>query len=113
MIPLFVASGTGAGRFVSVPLWQHASTDGISDLAARLESLFRLQCASGFQQSGQCKACMAIPTDENLQQLRSYLLRYARLRLRDPALAEDVVQEALLAALDHGATFAGKSEYKS
>ena len=56
---------------------------------------------------------MAIPTDENLQQLRSYLLRYARLQLRDAALAEDAVQETLLAAFDHGATFSGKSEYKS
>jgi RNA polymerase sigma-70 factor (ECF subfamily) len=56
---------------------------------------------------------MVIPNDENLQQVRSYLLRYARLRLRDPMLAEDVVQETLLAAFDHGATFAGKSGYKS
>ena len=56
---------------------------------------------------------MAIPTDENLQQVRSYLLRYARLRLRDPVLAEDVVQETLLAAFDDGAAFSGRSEYKS
>lgn len=56
---------------------------------------------------------MSIPSNEDLQQVRSYLLRYARLQLRDAALAEDAVQETLLAAFDRGATFSGKSEYKS
>ena len=55
---------------------------------------------------------MNIPS-EDLQQARSYLLRYAMIRLRDPALAEDVVQETLLAALKDRSGFAGKSAYKT
>lgn len=55
---------------------------------------------------------MTIPS-EDLQQARSYLLRYAMIRLRDPALAEDVVQETLLAALNDRSGFAGKSAYKT
>jgi RNA polymerase sigma-70 factor, ECF subfamily len=43
---------------------------------------------------------------------RGYLLRVARLQLRDEALAEDVVQETLLAALS-GKGFAGKSSLKT
>ena len=35
----------------------------------------------------------------DLDQHRGYLLRVARLQLRDETLAEDVVQETLLAAL--------------
>lgn len=56
---------------------------------------------------------MSIPGDEDLQQLRAYLLRYAMLQLRDPALAEDVVQETLLAVLDARSGFSGKSTYKT
>ena len=56
---------------------------------------------------------MNIPNNEELRDIRSYLLRYARLRLRDPVLAEDAVQETLLASLDGGAGFAGKSQYKT
>jgi RNA polymerase sigma-70 factor (ECF subfamily) len=44
---------------------------------------------------------------------RAYLLRYARLQLRDPALAEDAVQETLLAALEGVARFAGKSSLRT
>jgi len=44
---------------------------------------------------------------------RAYLLRYARLQLRDPALAEDAVQETLLAALEGAARFAGKSSLRT
>jgi RNA polymerase sigma-70 factor (ECF subfamily) len=50
---------------------------------------------------------------EDLQQARSYLLRYAMVQLRDPELAEDVVQETLLAALKDRSGFAGKSAYKT
>lgn len=57
---------------------------------------------------------MNSPNNEDLQDVRSYLLRYARLRLRDPVLAEDAVQETLLASLGGGAAgFAGKSQYKT
>ena len=56
---------------------------------------------------------MSAPGDQGLQQYRSYLLRYALLQLRDPALAEDVVQETLLAALEGRAGFSGKSSHKT
>src|ERR1051325_9770151 len=38
-----------------------------------------------------------------------YLYRYALMRLRDPALAEDVVQETLLAALQSRHAYQGRS----
>jgi RNA polymerase sigma-70 factor (ECF subfamily) len=44
---------------------------------------------------------------------RRYLLRVAQLQLRDPDLAEDVVQETLLAALAAQAGFTGKSSVKT
>jgi RNA polymerase sigma-70 factor (ECF subfamily) len=46
-----------------------------------------------------------------LQAHRGYLLRVARLQLRDEALAEDVVQETMLAALS--GSFSGKSSLKT
>jgi RNA polymerase sigma-70 factor (ECF subfamily) len=53
------------------------------------------------------------PDGEELEQLRAYLLRYAMLRLRDPALAEDAVQETLLAALDARSGYSGQSAYRT
>lgn len=47
-----------------------------------------------------------------LETHRGYLLRVAKLQLRDEALAEDVVQETLLAALA-GSGFSGKSSLKT
>ena len=47
------------------------------------------------------------------EQHRSYLLRYAMLQLRDPALAEDAVQETLLAAIESRSSFAGQSSLKT
>jgi RNA polymerase sigma-70 factor (ECF subfamily) len=44
---------------------------------------------------------------------RRYLLRVAQLQLRDSDLAEDVVQETLLAALRAQAGFTGKSSVKT
>lgn len=41
------------------------------------------------------------------------MLRYALLQLRDNSLAEDAVQETLLAALESRAKFAGKSSAKT
>ena len=38
-----------------------------------------------------------------------YLFKYALMRLRDPAKAEDAVQETFLAALKGGKSFAGRS----
>lgn len=56
---------------------------------------------------------MSTPGDQDLQQYRSYLLRYALLHLRNQELAEDVVQETLLAALEGYARFSGKSSHKT
>jgi RNA polymerase sigma-70 factor (ECF subfamily) len=44
---------------------------------------------------------------------RAYLLRYARLQLRDRAAAEDAVQETLLAALAGEKGFAGRSNLRT
>lgn len=44
---------------------------------------------------------------------RSYLLRVAVLQLRDPALAEDIVQDTLIAALQGEAGFSGRSSLKT
>src|ERR1700719_3327384 len=44
---------------------------------------------------------------------RGYLLRVARLQLRNDELAEDVVQDTLLAALQGSAGFSGKSSVKT
>src|ERR1700686_3215778 len=48
----------------------------------------------------------------DLDQHRGYLLRVARLQLRDESPAEDVVQETLLAALS-GSGFSGKSSLRT
>lgn len=53
------------------------------------------------------------PPGEELQQSRPYLLRYAMFRLRDPVLAEDAVQETLLAALNDASRFSGKSAVRT
>ena len=44
---------------------------------------------------------------------RAYLLRYARLHLRDGGAAEDAVQETLLAALAGEKTFGGRSNLRT
>ena len=44
---------------------------------------------------------------------RAYLLRYASMQLRNPDAAEDVVQEALLAALTAEASFGGRSNLRT
>ncbi len=48
-----------------------------------------------------------------LERQRGYLMRVARLQLRDNALAEDVVQDTLTAALTASAGFTGKSSVKT
>jgi RNA polymerase sigma-70 factor (ECF subfamily) len=48
----------------------------------------------------------------DLEGHRTYLLRVARLELRDDSLAEDVVQETLVAALS-GAAFSGRSSLRT
>ena len=56
------------------------------------------------------------PADEfrrRIEQQRTYLLRYARLQLRDADAAEDAVQETLLAALGGEASFSGRSDLRT
>jgi len=48
-----------------------------------------------------------------VEQHGDYLFRYALARLRDPARAEDMVQETFLAALKGGRKFEGRSQAKS
>ena len=48
-----------------------------------------------------------------LAALRPYLLRFARLQLRNDAWAEDAVSETLLAALSKPAAFAQRSQLKT
>jgi len=48
-----------------------------------------------------------------LENQRGYLMRVARLQLRDQALAEDVVQDALTAAIAAQSGFSGKSSVKT
>jgi len=61
------------------------------------------------------KIAAAMPDPElasQLEQHRRYLLRVARLQLRDDATAEDVVQETMLAALA-GTGFSGRSSLRT
>jgi RNA polymerase sigma-70 factor (TIGR02943 family) len=59
----------------------------------------------------------AIPdADNHAQQVadaRSYLLRFARLQLRNEAWAEDVVSETMLAALSKPQAFAGRAQLRT
>ena len=48
-----------------------------------------------------------------LQEHRAYLYRYALLQVRDANRAEDVVQETLLAAIEGGDRYAGRSSVKT
>lgn len=48
-----------------------------------------------------------------LEALRPYLLRFAKLQLRNPEAAEDAVQDALLAALAAERDFGGRSSLRT
>ena len=48
-----------------------------------------------------------------LQQHRGYLIRYAILQLRDPHLAEDVVQETLVSAIESFDKFSAQSSLRT
>ena len=48
-----------------------------------------------------------------IEKQRPYLLRIARLQLRNEAVAEDVVQDTLIAALEGAERFAGKSAVRT
>jgi RNA polymerase sigma-70 factor (ECF subfamily) len=51
--------------------------------------------------------------DEGVAAHRDYLYRYALLHMRDAGLAEDAVQETIIAALQGEEKFAGKSSVKT
>lgn len=56
------------------------------------------------------------PSDDYAQQVadaHGYLLRFARLQLRNEAWAEDVVSETVLAALARPQAFAGRSQLRT
>jgi RNA polymerase sigma-70 factor (ECF subfamily) len=55
----------------------------------------------------------ADPLALELETHRGYLLRVARLELRDPELAEDVVQETMVAALAGRSGFSGRSSVRT
>ena len=55
----------------------------------------------------------AAPFAAELDAHRRYLLRVARLQLRDADLAEDVVQETIVAALSARERFSGRSSVKT
>jgi len=50
---------------------------------------------------------------DEIEKQRPYLLRIARLQLRNEAVAEDVVQDTLIAALEGWHRFAGKSAVRT
>ena len=56
---------------------------------------------------------MAPDFGKELERQRAYLMRVARLQLRDTALAEDVVQDTLAAAITAKDGFTGKSTVKT
>jgi RNA polymerase sigma-70 factor (TIGR02943 family) len=70
---------------------------------------------------GRARACAMIRTrmssadtiENELAEHRTYLLRYARLQLRNDAWAEDAVSETLLAALSKPHSFGNRSQLKT
>src|SRR5438132_6632690 len=58
-------------------------------------------------------APMTDPRFAEIEGHRPYLLRYALAQLRDGQLAEEAVQEALVAALESVASFGGKSSLRT
>ncbi|HCN89599.1 MAG TPA: RNA polymerase subunit sigma, partial [Oxalobacteraceae bacterium] len=56
---------------------------------------------------------MTAPLDLQLAALRPALLRFATLQLRNESMAEDVVQDALMAVLEKPERFAGQSSLRT
>ena len=52
-------------------------------------------------------------SDAAIEEIRREMIKFAQLQLRDATLAEDVVQEALVAALANAKEFAGRSAVKT
>jgi RNA polymerase sigma-70 factor (ECF subfamily) len=56
---------------------------------------------------------MLTPITEQLESLRPTLVRFARLQLRNDSLADDVVQDALMAVLEKPDGYAGQSSLRT
>jgi RNA polymerase sigma-70 factor (ECF subfamily) len=54
-----------------------------------------------------------MPIEDQLAEHRSYLMRFARLQLRNEAWAEDAVSETMLAALSKPQSFGNRSQLKT
>ncbi len=54
-----------------------------------------------------------MPIEDQLAEHRAYLMRFARLQLRNEAWAEDAVSETLLAALSKPQSFGNRSQLKT
>ena len=70
------------------------------------------------QNGGSTGKCMTSAESQgidnaSLAEIRHDMIRFASLQLRDDALAEDVVQEALIGAMAGARSFAGKSALKT
>ena len=70
------------------------------------------EAAAGTGSSAPARACLSKP-ERWVEEHGDYLFKYALLRLRDVAKAEDAVQETFLAALKGGKSFAGRSAEKT
>ncbi len=68
--------------------------------------------SEGESTSSQSRQALADPA-QWVDLYGDYLFKYALMRLRDPAKAEDAVQETFLAALKGGRSFTGRSAEKS
>ncbi len=77
--------------------------ENLSDEALSEQSIQTLQVSGLFLS----------PSADEIEESRAYLMRYARLQLRNPAWAEDAVAETLLAALQKPDAFAGRSNRKT
>jgi RNA polymerase sigma-70 factor (ECF subfamily) len=56
---------------------------------------------------------MSVPSNNELEALRPALVRFAVLQLRNDAVAEDVVQDTLMAVLEKPDNFAGHSSLRT
>jgi RNA polymerase sigma-70 factor (TIGR02943 family) len=87
----------------------------LSDFGRRERKLDRCgQFAADESKVRQAARLRPMPTfEEQLVEHRVYLMRFARLQLRNDAWAEDVVSETLLAALSKPQTFGNRSQLKT
>lgn len=69
-------------------------------------------CPSIAQSSASHTACVAVLWGDMLPH-RDYLVRFARRKLQDPALAEDLVHDVFEAVITGRASFAGRSALRS